>query len=434
MKKDNSNEKELMQILKGISLLLVEDDEDIHKQLSFFLSKKVGTLYSAYNGEQGLNIYKEKKPDVIITDIRMPIMNGLKMARAIKEIDSNTPIIVTTAFNDQDYFIESIDIGVDKYVLKPTYPKHLLKATVKCAIMLLQKREIEVQNRYIHFILDSNPIYMITTYNNEVEYINQTFLGFLGLSSSEEFLTKGLKIEYFFLRINNIKAPFKNDFNWIEYIINNTDTDNVVYIKNCKATISEEKAFVVTHRKFPDSDKYIFTFTDISKIQEEKNVLRMQADIDVLTGIYNRKRVDELLEIEAQRAKRYQTDLSLIMFDIDFFKKVNDTYGHNIGDYVLRELTTIVKENIRAQDYFARWGGEEFMVLMPYIRLDNAEHSAERLRIIIQEHPLKEVGNITCSFGVTQFRGSDNYDTFTKRVDDALYEAKNNGRNKMVSK
>ncbi len=158
----------------------------------------------------------------------------------------------------------------------------------------------------------------------------------------------------------------------------------------------------------------------------------LQANTDALTGIYNRLKFNELFEAEIQRSRRYKAPLSLIMFDIDHFKKINDRYGHHIGDRVLIEMSRLVSQNLRGQDIFARWGGEEFMIVAPDTGLVNAVELAEKLRVLIKTSYSCDQVRFTASFGVTEFSGDELADMMIKRVDEALYEAKRGGRNKVV--
>ncbi|MBI5894008.1 MAG: diguanylate cyclase [Deltaproteobacteria bacterium] len=169
----------------------------------------------------------------------------------------------------------------------------------------------------------------------------------------------------------------------------------------------------------------------IRKETEEK--LKVMATTDSLTGIYNRRKFEELLEIETQRAVRYKTPLSLIEFDIDYFKDINDTHGHLAGDDVLVEITKLISENIRDIDIFARWGGEEFMIIVPHNEIEGARILAEKLRTIVEGHRITGIGAVTCSFGAAQFNEGDTFDSFIKRTDDALYDAKRSGRNKVCA-
>ncbi|MDD2542442.1 MAG: diguanylate cyclase [Desulfuromonadaceae bacterium] len=166
-------------------------------------------------------------------------------------------------------------------------------------------------------------------------------------------------------------------------------------------------------------------------LKQTRDLFERQARIDYLTGIYNRLMFTELLEAELQRARRYGSDLSLIMFDLDHFKKVNDDYGHNMGDHVLKEVALLVSESIRAHDILTRWGGEEFMVLIPKCDHSNAVILAEKLRCLLEFHDFGSGLQVTASFGVTQFRADDHADSFTVRSDQALYKAKQNGRNRI---
>ncbi len=166
-------------------------------------------------------------------------------------------------------------------------------------------------------------------------------------------------------------------------------------------------------------------------LKQTRDLFKRQARIDYLTGIYNRLMFSELLEAELQRARRYGSELSLIMFDLDNFKKVNDTYGHNMGDHVLKEVAQLVSDSIRAHDIFTRWGGEEFMVLIPKSDQSQAVILAEKLRCLLAAHDFGNGLQVTSSFGVTQFRVGDHADTFTSRSDKAMYLAKQKGRNRI---
>jgi diguanylate cyclase (GGDEF)-like protein len=161
--------------------------------------------------------------------------------------------------------------------------------------------------------------------------------------------------------------------------------------------------------------------------------LNTQAGTDKLTGAMNRLRFDEILAMEMKRSGRYGEPLSLVMLDVDYFKKVNDTWGHLAGDDLLVMLTVFVNGRIRDTEVLARWGGEEFVVLAPNTGVDEARRVAERLRQQIASGDFGEVGPVTCSFGVTQFRPGEGAEAFLERADGALYRAKAGGRNRVES-
>lgn len=161
--------------------------------------------------------------------------------------------------------------------------------------------------------------------------------------------------------------------------------------------------------------------------------LRGLATIDRLTGLYNRQHFDQMVIDEISRSTRYDEPLALVMFDLDHFKKVNDTFGHDIGDEVLVLTSKVVSENIRQSDTLARWGGEEFVILMPHTTQDGAEMVAEKIRKAIEAIDHRLAGSVTASFGVAQRSVSESSMDWFKRVDAALFRAKKQGRNRVVT-
>jgi diguanylate cyclase (GGDEF)-like protein/PAS domain S-box-containing protein len=166
-------------------------------------------------------------------------------------------------------------------------------------------------------------------------------------------------------------------------------------------------------------------------LQQVMTELDQLATTDKLTRAYNRRKFDELVAYEIGRAERYQQVLSLIMFDIDHFKLVNDTHGHHVGDKVLVELTRMVKANIRSTDTLTRWGGEEFIILAPGIDLHKATKMAEKIRVAVAGHTFSEAGHLTISLGAVEYQLGDTPDNLLRRVDNALYRAKEQGRNRV---
>lgn len=170
---------------------------------------------------------------------------------------------------------------------------------------------------------------------------------------------------------------------------------------------------------------------DITERKSIEKELKRLATTDKLTGALNRTKFQETIEKEIERFKRYNQTLSIMLFDIDDFKEVNDRNGHIVGDYVLKTIAGIVRENIRKIDYFVRWGGEEFVVLSSGTQISKAHALAERIRNVIENYEFENVGKVTVSFGVTEFKERDTEDSFIKRADDAMYEAKKKGKNRV---
>ncbi len=169
------------------------------------------------------------------------------------------------------------------------------------------------------------------------------------------------------------------------------------------------------------------------RLEEKSEELKKLSITDALTGLYNRRHADSKLAKEMVRADRYNGQLSLIMADLDFFKKVNDVWGHQAGDGVLQAFATILSDNTRESDLVSRWGGEEFLIICPQTDLRGAVTQAENLRKIFAKTTFKDIGSKTASFGVAAYLPGENRNSLVQRADDALYRAKNNGRNRVES-
>jgi len=169
------------------------------------------------------------------------------------------------------------------------------------------------------------------------------------------------------------------------------------------------------------------------KEQQRREKIYNNATHDALTGLYNRYAINNFFEQRTDESKRYNKSLSVIFCDIDFFKKINDTYGHDIGDYVLKGIAKILKKHLRSSDISVRWGGEEFLIFLPETPLSEAIKISQKLRKLIETSLFSSVKTVTCSFGVTELREDDDTNTLLKRVDELLYKAKENGRNRVES-
>lgn len=170
----------------------------------------------------------------------------------------------------------------------------------------------------------------------------------------------------------------------------------------------------------------------VEELYSMTNTLEQKAYKDNLTGINNRENFEDIFSLEIANAKQNNITLSLIIFDVDNFKLVNDTFGHQAGDIILIDLVDLVSDNIKNGDIFARWGGEEFVILTPSTDLAGACNLAENLRKLVQLHSFSYVENqMTLSFGIAQLSSEDTKKTLFEKADGALYEAKKNGRNRV---
>jgi len=167
------------------------------------------------------------------------------------------------------------------------------------------------------------------------------------------------------------------------------------------------------------------------ELEQKTKELERLSSTDTLTNTFNRIKLDQVFSQEIDRAVRYNQPLSIFMIDIDYFKNVNDSYGHLVGDKVLTTFAKTLKDNLRGNDILGRWGGEEFLVICPSIELEKAEMVAEKLRGIIEQTNFSPVDRMTASFGVTKWEKSDTQESLISRADYAMYLSKNRGRNKV---
>jgi len=398
--------------LKNLSLLYVEDEESIREPFLMLTERYFKQVFVATNGEEGLDIFKQYQSeiDLIITDVRMPKMDGLKMAKQIKEINYEIPIIFVTAFGDTDYLKEAIEVGADGYIVKPIDRNQLFTKLNSLAHLLMSKKD---NNEYLKLIetlfnYQTNGLVLLDRDFN-IKIYNRTFK--LLLEEAGITLSKSMK--------DIISYCFDENGEHIE-------VDRFLHSNKlvCQHQADVIRYFDVDIQRI---ESYILlTFTDITEYKLETKVIQDSALKDELTGLYNRKKLD-LLDLE-------EKDICLIIFDIDNFKKINDTYGHLKGDEVLKELANVVKHNVRDTDTLIRWGGEEFLIILQHIKdINIAKNLAEKLRVKINEIEIKDIGHFSCSFGVScGFVVSRNdIERILSKADKALYNAKGEGKNRV---
>ncbi|MBU3014895.1 diguanylate cyclase [Poseidonibacter lekithochrous] len=436
------------EILENISVLYVEDEKDVREFTTKLLGSLVKKVYSAEDGLDGLEQFKENKDsiDLIVSDINMPKMDGLEMCTQIKEINKEIPIVITSAHNDPSFLKKAINVGVSTYAMKPIDLYQLVESMIKAIEPIYLKEKLENLNisletrvdneiQKIKSILDAQDNIILLSNSTTIKNVNKRFLEFFKVNSVEEF--KKLSDNIFDCFIDDYgfisKESLKNQKCYYEYIKSLKEVDRVVKIKNSQ---DEIRIFTINVDNYDDKNEfYVISLTDITELKEKSNLLEYQASHDNLTGLFNRNKFNSLFGKEIRRGHRYKNDLSLVILDIDFFKVVNDKYGHQIGDQVLKEISSIILQNVREHDTVVRWGGEEFLILLPETDIEGAVIVAEKIRSTICNRPLsKENINITASFGITLMNEKDTEESFISRSDEALYEAKENGRNKVVTK
>lgn len=418
------NNKEL---LSNFSLLYVEDEEQAKIGMQLILKNKFKHFIVASNGEEGLEKYSKYNTDIVITDIKMPFMDGITMVKEIKKINPKVKVIYTSAHSDSSILIKAIEAGADEYILKPINKTTLIFSITKVANDLLRDKLLEKNNQFLRLILDSQDNLVVVTNGKNILDCNSATLDFMGFDNFEELQSSEKCISDFFIDTNNY---IKKD-NWLNYSLENSNIE--AKMKNART--NEEKIFVIKVTPFVMKDElpeYVVTFTDITDIENHKLKLEYMANTDQLTQIANRSKFKIILEKEIESYKRDKRPFSIIFFDIDHFKHINDTFGHKEGDNVLKQLSKLVSTNIRSSDMVARWGGEEFIVLCTNSDLLSTKLVAEKLRKLIEFTDFGITQKVTCSFGVSEFNKDLNEDLVIKLADDNLYKAKESGRNKVV--
>ncbi len=414
------------------NILCVDDvDTNLFVLENLFRSKNDYRVILAHSGVEALEKLLQENIDLILLDIMMPEMDGFEVAYMLKqnELTRDIPIIFVTAKTDEKSIKEAFERGGVDYIIKP-FKSYELFSRVKTHLKLSKAMKvIEEKQKLLEHILDQQSNLVITTDGFEIKSINRAFRHFFGVSDIDEFgynlssLTSYFEEKHY---INNEQQELYSD--WVEQINDDMDKDFIITMRDRGG---ESSAFIVKVDKLFEESLYVVSFTDITHTAITTQALKEKAFHDNLTGLYNRDKLNEFLEYEVEVVNRYKTPLSLIMFDIDHFKRVNDTYGHLVGDHILKEIAMLVQSYIRHTDLLARWGGEEFIIASPSTPLQSAKIMAENIRQVIENEEFPEVGNITCSFGVAEFQKGETITNLLDEADKQLYRSKEGGRNRV---
>jgi len=338
--------------------------------------------------------------------------------------------------NDNDIFFEKSGKPIEvSYTATPMIEDGVVVGSI------LIFRDVTERNRERQLLLLSDNVLqnieeavVVTDWQNKIIFTNPHFEILTGYSK-DEVMGKNPSIfqsdrhddEFYVEMWKSIDSSGK----WKGEIYNRKKNGEVFVEWLGISTIKDEHGKIIYH---------IGIFSDITvrkhmeeRLREDKEVFEHEASVDALTGIYNRRRFECFFDSYAEKYHHMDTKFSLILFDVDNFKNINDTYGHLVGDSVLVELARLVSGNIRSSDVFARWGGEEFVVLAVHTDAEKAVALADNIRQKIEQYEFSYVKNITASFGVAGFTDADSTHSLMAKVDEALYRAKNSGKNRVVS-
>ncbi|MDS4031287.1 MAG: diguanylate cyclase [Candidatus Contendobacter sp.] len=412
----------------GKTILIVEDDGIIAARLQDMLTRVGYTVPEPVaSGEAAIAAVTVAMPDLVLMDIKLAgVMDGMTAAEHIRA-EFDVPIVYLTAYFQTAQLEQAKATAPYGYLIKPVADRELL-ATLEMALHrhTLDRRLKESEERLALALwgadlglwdwnvradtiicngpwaelLGCRPGQLQLSYHEWEQHIHPRDLAAVrdALHAHLERRTLCYQSEYRLRRKNE-------DWIWI---------------------LSRGKVIERDSQGLPT--RVCGIVADISDRKRLEERLRWLAITDPLTGAFNRRYLLQVMEREVSRVQRYARPLSLIMFDIDHFKRINDTFGHEQGDAVLKGVAALVRERLRHSDIFVRWGGEEFMVLATETELPNAIALAETLRTVLRQSPFAEVGPVTISTGVAQYRPPETLDQWLKRVDNLVYQAKREGR------
>ena len=417
------------------TLLYVEDDPVTRNLISLMITSNFPdvTLLTAANGQEGLQLFKSHGPDIILTDMMMPLMDGITMAKEIKALNNNAKIIVISAQNDTGYILEAIDIGINHYVLKPINHAKLQAVIKQCLDSIMWERQLREQGKYIRKlsrVVEQSPVAIIITDTaGTIEYVNPRFTQLTGYAFAEAVSKKPhiLKSgETTAEEYGRLWETVSEGGEWWGEFHNRKKNGDLVWVSASISPITDG-AGKITH--------FIAFQEDITEQKLAGETIRQMAYYDTLTGLPNRSLFNELMQRALAQAHRHNRLLAVLFLDLDRFKVINDTLGHAVGDQLLQAAAQRLKECCRRdRDTVARRGGDEFIILLPDI--DDVQEAVRVAQKIIDAFSLAfvlphiELFISTCiGISISPHDGKDT-ETLIKNADMAMYRAKEQGRNR----
>ncbi len=476
-------------------ILLVEDTETQLHFLKNGLEEYGFEVETATNGSEAYKKLYICTPDIVVSDIVMPAIDGYHLCRMIKNVEETKkiPVILLTVLETkidnfwgkkagaQLFLSKSIDMKELVMNINSTVRRYPVSDEYKKALAAKADEENSAQTR-LNSIL--NDLLMKSVFSNEFRNLND-FLNyerilveklFSLLSSFVEYhaagvyfaspddfaqnilyidtlgrnLSKNLlsDISYdFFRQMEMHKTIKESKFEVVRMLLGKeldykfSDLTSkiiipLVFDKKLIGGICFYTRQEVDYSSFKYFDIMISELLTIFKMKYQYTEKEFMSVLDGLTGLYNRRQFEIGLEQEYNRTKRHPSDFSLAILDIDFFKKVNDTYGHQYGDYVLKTVAELMKQSFRKTDLLYRYGGEELIMIMPETNIEGAVIPVQRLRRMVEEYNFDYNGvkaKVTVSIGLTMnYQNFNNAAEILKSADEALYKAKESGRNRVM--
>jgi two-component system cell cycle response regulator len=441
-------------------VLVVDDIEANRKLLHAKLSNEYFHVITAVDGLDAIDKAIAEEPDVILMDIMMPRMDGVEACRQLK-FDPRTehiPIVLVTALNEREDRLRGLGAGADDFLTKPVNDIQLLsrvRALTKYKMVADELRKREASGKRIGVIeavvsgRAQEPARILVVDENErqakriCKYLEPLHRP-MSLGEANQFGIATTMVDLLIVSLSNEKVDGLRLCAYLRSVESTRDLPILVI-----GEPDDEKKAVraldlgasdIVMKPIDNEELNARVKTQVRK-KRYLDALRSRLDqsmelavTDQLTGLHNRRYMRSQLENFIKRANMGGGPVSVLIADLDHFKKVNDIYGHNAGDDVLKEFSRRLRDHIRPADLACRYGGEEFVVIMPDTSQALAQQAAERLRAMVAGTPFTighgEQLNVTMSGGVaTTFPPDDDLDAMLKRADEALYRAKRNGRN-----
>ncbi|NZD59555.1 PleD family two-component system response regulator [Rhizobium sp. WYCCWR 11290] len=450
-------------------ILVVDDIPANVKLLEARLLAEYFDVMTAADGYTALAICERNQVDLILLDIMMPGIDGFEVCERLKasQKTAHIPVVMVTALDQPTDRVRGLKAGADDFLTKPVNDLQLISRVKSLLRLKTLSDELRIRADTAHTMgIDD----LTRAGEGRADETAQVLL-VDGRANSQERIIKALKPVADVLALSDPQAAlFEAAESAFDLVIVNANFDDYDPLRLCSQLRSLERTrflpiLIITEQGADEMvvraldlgvNDYIIRPVDpnelvarsLTQIRRKRYNDRLRASVkqtielavtDPLTGLYNRRYLDNHLNVLFNRSMARGRPLSVLITDIDRFKHVNDTYGHDGGDEVLREFSNRVRSTIRGADLACRYGGEEFVVVMPDTSPEIAAAVAERLRAAIENAPfmLKHAGealNVTASFGIASRIASVlTPDQLMKQADLALYEAKNTGRNRVVA-
>ena len=401
-----------------ISLLYVEDEQSTREQVSGLLKRIVRKLYVASDGIDGLAQYKKNMPDVVLSDIMMPGMDGLEMASQIRMIKPDCHIIVLTAYSDTEYLLECIAIGISQFAQKPVDFSKLSQTIGQCNELIQMKRCVQKQGEMIQLLsqaMEQAPApVMIAALDGSIEYVNAMFCRVTGYGKDEvigqnpRFLKSEINSPELYEDLWKTITAGKE---WESELANRRKNGQIYWEWVKISPVFDSEGHII---------KYLKVAQDITDRKKYEESLHYLSTHDSLTGLYNRVYFDaEMKRLASSR----EFPVSIIVADVDGLKTVNDTKGHDAGDKLIQATALTILSTFRAADVVSRIGGDEFAILLPNTDQQTAQEAVDRIVNSYESGDIKKHGG-GLSLGIATAFSGDELAAALKCADERMYHHK----------